>query len=264
MAALIFYYSITGNSLFTARKISENLEGSDLIPIPLVPGSSIDIRSEVAGLIFPVYAWGLPGIVEDFAKKLKIDKGCYIFAVATSGATPAGVLQRLKKILKKKGHDLNSGFLVREDFRNADTGRASVVNLWNLSGINPVSLTERLSEITDIIIKRQNHRTETSSALSIFLGNLLHGIAIKRYKNTDFKFTVDENCNLCGICRRICPRDNIMITSGKLSWKKMHNCESCYGCYNWCPMRAIHLNNGQDIIPGYHNPAVGLEDIMLR
>lgn len=262
MAPMIFYYSVTGNSLYAARKISEKLENAQLIPIPLVPGSSIDIRAKIAGLVFPVYAWGLPRIVEDFVKKLKIDKESYVFAVATSGGTPAGVLRRLNRILKKHGHDLNSGFLVREDFRTADTGKPSVINLWNLSGINPVSLNERLSEITGIVIKHENHGTETSSPSSMFLGNLLHGIAIKRYKNADFKFTADENCNLCGICMRVCPRNNIRIENGGLSWK--HNCESCYGCFYWCPLKAIHLNNGLEIMPGYHHPGIGLEDMLLR
>jgi ferredoxin len=260
MKAKIFYFSSTGNSLYTAREIAGEL-GDEIMPIPKAAGCRNSMGVETIGIVFPVYAWGLPRIVGEFAANLILAPGQYVFAAATCGGTPGDVLGRLKKILKKNGHDLNSGFLLREDFRAGD-GRPSIINLWNLGGIKPVSLKVRLSEITGIIKNRENHKPETSSLPARVLGNLFHDVAVKHYKNADLNFSAGEKCDLCGVCLRVCPRENIVLENGRQSWK--HNCESCYGCFYWCPRQAIRINNNPGIKAGYHNPEISLEDMLLR
>jgi formate hydrogenlyase subunit 6/NADH:ubiquinone oxidoreductase subunit I len=43
----------------------------------------------------------------------------------------------------------------------------------------------------------------------------------------------------------------------------LHHCETCYGCYGWCPNNAIT----GDIVAyneWYHNPEVSLSDILRQ
>ncbi len=261
MKTKIYYFSATGNSLYAARTIAEKLGDTEIISIPKAIKSQIKADSERTGIIFPVYAWGLPRMVTEFAGKIK-DKSRYFFVVATCGGTPAGALGLLRNILNKNGIELNSGFLVKEDFRLDGDNKPTVVNLWNISGIKPVSLKERISEIIDIIENKKNHKPEMSSLPTRILGNAFHRIALKRYKTADLNYLIDEKCDLCGICARVCPRENIRIENGRISWKQ--NCESCYGCYHWCPREAIHFRNGAEIKAGYHHPEITLADVILR
>jgi MinD superfamily P-loop ATPase len=56
-------------------------------------------------------------------------------------------------------------------------------------------------------------------------------------------FSVDDNCNSCGLCERICPIDAIELQNGRPVWVKKH-CTQCLGCINRCPQRAIQHGTG--------------------
>ncbi len=53
----------------------------------------------------------------------------------------------------------------------------------------------------------------------------------------DKTYYINENCNSCGICSKVCPVNNIQMKDGKPIW--LNNCENCLACYNWCPKKAI-------------------------
>ncbi|MDR2796938.1 MAG: 4Fe-4S binding protein [Treponema sp.] len=49
---------------------------------------------------------------------------------------------------------------------------------------------------------------------------------------------INEKCNKCGTCSKVCPTGNIEIKD-KVIFGNI--CESCYGCVHICPQNAIHL-----------------------
>jgi ferredoxin len=51
-------------------------------------------------------------------------------------------------------------------------------------------------------------------------------------------FSVDNNCNNCGICIKSCPVGNITENNGKPAWHS--NCLLCASCELSCPNDAIH------------------------
>jgi ferredoxin len=53
----------------------------------------------------------------------------------------------------------------------------------------------------------------------------------------DTSFEVNERCNGCGLCARICPVGNIEMVEGRPVWQ--HRCETCYACFQWCARKAI-------------------------
>jgi MinD superfamily P-loop ATPase len=75
------------------------------------------------------------------------------------------------------------------------------------------------------------------------------------------RFWVDEKCNLCLNCQRICPSSNIEIKDDKPHWNQ--NCEFCQACVQWCPKEAVHIKN-EDLSRRYHNPAIKVKDIIIR
>jgi len=90
---------------------------------------------------------------------------------------------------------------------------------------------------------------------------MLHKQVIKVFKKEDKNFWVDEKCNACGVCKKICPSNNIQISNdGKHTWK--NNCQACYGCFHWCPNSAIQYNNVSKPIKRQHNLEIKLDDML--
>jgi flavodoxin len=108
----IYYFSGTGNSLVVARSLSERLCGK-LIPIvPLLKKDVIDSNAEVVGLVFPIYDFKTPPIIESFVKKFSKLNAKYVFAIATYGFMPMKAMKKLEKTMQSCGVKLSGGFVV--------------------------------------------------------------------------------------------------------------------------------------------------------
>jgi len=75
-------------------------------------------------------------------------------------------------------------------------------------------------------------------------------------------FISNEKCDGCGICKKICPVDNIEIVDNKPSWS--NHCEGCFACFHWCPKEAIQFGNTNMNIKQYHHPEAKIVDIMKQ
>ena len=76
----------------------------------------------------------------------------------------------------------------------------------------------------------------------------------------DKSFFADEKCTSCGICEKLCPAGNIVITEGKAVWQ--HRCEQCFACLQWCPAEAIQYGKNTKSKKRYHHPEISLKDII--
>lgn len=81
---MIFYFSGTGNSAWAARQLAKRTGdvACDITTLKELPdlGSNRQI-----GFVFPIYAWGAPEIMVEFAKKLPKTQA-FTFGVCTCGA----------------------------------------------------------------------------------------------------------------------------------------------------------------------------------
>ncbi len=112
---MIFYFSGTGNSLYTAERLSTSLQEpicNIAQAIQEKKFSYILSEEERLGFVFPVYAWGIPKPVATFLKNIEISSIApyYTFAVITCGDSIGLTMDTLKKLLKQKNIYLNSGF----------------------------------------------------------------------------------------------------------------------------------------------------------
>jgi ferredoxin len=262
MSTKIFYFTGTGNSLSVARDIAEELEDAELVSIPEALQGDINADTPKIGLIFPVYMWGIPNMVVEFLKKLKLKEGQYIFAVATCAGQPGETLIQLQKLLQEKGADLDAGFAVREASNTIqkDNIFITMARIIERQELTTESGKERLLEIINVISNNQTHKAETSSRLLNIYGRWVYSMAMPRI-NTMGQFFTDDKCNLCLNCQRICPSGNISIVNDKPTWND--NCEFCQACVQWCPREAIHIKN-EDLNRRYHNPEIKVKDIILR
>ena len=66
----IYYFSSTGNTLAAAREFAAKLGDTELISIAdLDRADEVDLSgADTVGIFFPVYCFGLPGIVQKFIR----------------------------------------------------------------------------------------------------------------------------------------------------------------------------------------------------
>jgi ferredoxin/flavodoxin len=264
MKTTIYYFSATGNSLKLARDLGRALGNCDLVSMAKagdIPRPSSDRISDRIGFVFPVYAWGLPRIVRDFVERLDLVEARYIFAVATCVAIPGKTLRELADLCKAKGARLHAGFAVK-------AGRSSLMRLNKLDRIIIAlnrprkqlrSSEDRLGEILGALACLKVHAPETSALLANAFGSMLHGLAMRTFKDMDAHFVVRDACKGCGTCVTVCPRGNVRLESGRPSFT--HNCELCHACIQWCPQFAIRHPGFEANPRQYHNPAVQVSDM---
>lgn len=264
METTIFYFSATGNSLSLTRNLANELGNCDIVPIAkAISNDTIKITTPRIGIIFPVFAWGMPRIVEDFVNKLSFTGKPYIFAIATCVAIPGNTLKDLKKGLQLKGADLHAGFAVK-------AGRSSLMQLNSLDKIiikldrrrlRIKDTDNRMPEMVTKIEKLAIHKPETSSWTANIFGSMFHGLAVKTFKNIDTNFVVEDSCKGCGNCAKLCPRSNIVIEKDRPVF--LHNCELCHACIQWCPNFAIKHPNFDSTLMQYRNKTVKMSDMIL-
>lgn len=259
MKTSIFYFSATGNCLKVTRDLARELGDAELINIAKVNDSQIILTADRVGIIFPVYMFGMPLIVSRFIKKLKADKDKYIFAIATCGGKAANSLGQTEKELEAIGLKLSAGFIIKMPG-----------NYIPLYGALPESKQQemfskeagRIKEIGKIV--RTALLMEIEKDLSVYRGlfSWIYKIGSKKIPAMDSGFWVNEKCNSCGSCVRVCPVENIELIEGKPRW--FHKCEQCMACLQWCPQEAIQYGKKTTGRKRYHNPETKLQDLLLK
>jgi ferredoxin/flavodoxin len=258
MRAEIYYFTGTGNSLAVARDIAKEING-ELISIPsVIDNDRIKTDADVIGIVFPVYMWGMPLIIERFVKKIENLNGKYIFAVATYGGMPGATINMLEKVIKSYNGDLAAGFTVHMPGNYIPMyGAFDEEKQQQLfSGFD-----KKVETIAEHIKSRKKGKKENSN---VFVNLLLSGIINKassgHIPKMDKQFWVDEKCNRCGICKKVCPVNNIDLIDRKPLWQG--NCDQCLACIQWCPEKAIQYGKKTAARKRYHHPNVKVADVI--
>ena len=89
MAANVIYcFSGTGNCLDLAKTIARELGDTEIRSMRTEPVSFDAAGAERVGFVFPCYAGGLPGKVEEYARRVEISPESYTFAVVSCAGYP--------------------------------------------------------------------------------------------------------------------------------------------------------------------------------
>jgi ferredoxin/flavodoxin len=259
----IFYFTGTGNALAISRTLAEGLGDTE---VHRMTPEGADIEGvERIGLVFPVFGWGMPRMVAEFVGKLRPTSDQYVFGVATCGGSQAATLRQLRKVLRSNGSDLDAGFSVHGDFEMSfpKNELMAIIRLmvWLSRNHRPAHFSERTEEILRVIQAKERRTPETSGPLANLLGTLIGGVARTSFRTADKAFGSTDACTSCGICARVCPRENVTLENGRPAWH--HDCEFCYACMAFCPQNAITMNGQAPNTPAHH-PDVSLNDVLWR
>ena len=258
MKSEVYYFTGTGNSLVVARDIAREID-AELISIPsALNKGSVKVNTKVAVIVFPVYMWGIPLIIERFIKKIENLQDKLVYAIVTYGGMPGATVNILEKKLKSCGGKLAAGFTVRMPGNYTpmygaipEEKQKKMFNNWST----------KVKIIAEYINNEKQGKKETSNLLTnLIFSSLIYNLSAKHIPEMDQSFWKDEKCDQCGICQTVCPVSNIQSNNGTPIWKG--HCEQCLACLQWCPQQAIQYGKNTLTRKRYHHPQVDLSDIL--
>lgn len=249
----IFYFTATGNSLAIAKRF-----GAELYSIPKVlKGDQFKFEDEKIGLIFPCYNLSPPRIVREFIEKVTLDSP-YIFVIMTYGNMVLDGINAFVKFAKKNNIHIQYGeaLLMIDNYLPG-------FNIEKQKKIDK-HIEENLQIIIDDISKNKSYIPDVNfvkSTLTVALQGIFNPDSNSAQ---DKKFLVGDNCNACGTCTKVCPRDNITINKNIDKPKPIYggNCEFCLACINLCPRKSIRLKLERNSNARFMNENVTLKDII--
>ncbi len=257
MGTTIFYYTGTGNSLWVARKLSDKLGGTEPVSISTLKDETKAVDADAVGLVFPVYIWGVPAPVIRCIDKLDLPKTGYVFSIAVNAGQVSNTLVQLKKILAQKGIDLSTGFEVKMPSNYIPWGGPGAKEKQH----KLFELAERkITGIAAAIKGKQHLPVEKGPLWQRIFFTAFYKMTFNQVPKMDGKFRVDDKCNECGICGKVCPAANITMREGRPFWN--HRCDQCFSCLQWCPQEAIQYGKKTPAYERYHHPEVRLKDIL--
>ena len=252
----IYYFSGTGNTLWSARRIAELIgNGSSNAELYNIGAeaqkSEVIVEADVVVLLFPSYAYGLPLIVRAFLKKAEF-KTPYIASFVTFGTNPGGTLAEASRILKSKGiGGVYFGLIPAVENYIAIFGPPKEETARQRLALQ----SKATEEAAEMVIRRQTNKINTFRPISAFI-SLLFSIGIKIFYR---HYRVSDACDGCGTCERICPVSAISMRNQRPFFSG--KCEHCQGCLNWCPRQAISFGRLKAGTPRYHHPEISAADI---
>ncbi len=92
----------------------------------------------------------------------------------------------------------------------------------------------------------------------------IYKLSFAKVPGWDKEFWVDEKCNRCAVCVKVCPTHNIDMTGPEERPIWNHRCEQCFACLQWCPREAIQYGRKTPKYERYHHPKVRLQDVLLK
>jgi Pyruvate/2-oxoacid:ferredoxin oxidoreductase delta subunit len=234
---MIYYFSGTGNSKWVAGRLAaltddraENI--ADLQKVS--PAEVIPAAGEPVGLVFPIYAWGAPRIVERFCKLLRIDGGSFAYAVCTCGDEAGNAMKRLKKVFPWQSafsiampnnyipmYDVDSEALAKGKAQKAE------------AQMQKIALSLRQKERIYSVHAGSMAGLKTSVISPMF----------NAFARSTKPFTAGDDCTSCNLCQKICPASAISMQNGKPAWVKKH-CTQCMACISRCPQSCIQYGTG--------------------
>lgn len=248
----IFYFTSTGNCLAAAKKIGGG--SAKLISIPqVVDKPGLSFADDVIGVVFPIYGFGLPKMVKRFLETVKL-QGPYMFAIGTYGNLPGACMLNVQKLAKRHGYrfDYAESLLMVDNYLPGFDINDQIAKLPRKR------VDENLARIITDVQNRKKLEPTAGFGWRAATAAIKHGERLLVNGKQGQRYEINQNCNKCGTCAKVCPAGNISVSDKVIFADR---CEGCLGCVHLCPKNAIHLKNEKNAVR-WCNPDVSLSEMI--
>ena len=236
MKKIIYYFSGTGNSLYTARKLAKAIGGAELVNVRTDPHTAPAQAADVIGFVCPVYEWDIPGSMKNFIEKLSVNPNAYIFMVATYIAILGKSFETVAQLLEAKGARLSYGRAIR-----CVASQCIAYPPFPPEKLMLPYMERQISKVGTEIGRKQQRNYPRMAALTRKRFDKVMVPYLASEHEYDTGFYTDDQCKGCGICAKVCPTYNITMEEKRPVWH--HRCHGCNACVAYCPTRAIQFKS---------------------
>lgn len=262
MSATVFYFTGTGNSLAAAKTIASKLVDAFVVPVAAIAKlrEPYRVTADKIVFVFPVYCAGIPAIVERALAHIEMPAGSYVAAIANCAGSAGAALDIFSQELKRCcGKSLDAGWVIYMPG-----------NYTPLAGSEKPATVERMLKEADNRLLEISCQINQQAVVDCFLPKpLLWPIKVISKLNVSCfplmqkRFRVEASCTGCGLCAKVCPVDNIVMSQGgKPEWLK--KCEQCMACLQYCPVEAINCLWWTKGRRRYRHPQIEVAEIIAQ
>lgn len=249
---MILYFSGTGNSLAISRQLAEKL-GEQVMSLNRAVTQDLSHERRV-GLVFPCYWFNAPRAITELVPRLRLSEEAYVFIVIPCGAQAGNAIWTVRRMLAAKGIDVAYSHKIRVPDNSAvGFGRNPNDQVWKFDRY--AGRLERIAADIAAGVRRCHY------AWWGVAGALCALPAVQRRTLPMLTPAVNvDKCIACGICKDVCPQDNITLTDSKAHCG--NDCTQCLACVHFCPQQAVELNRKPTLKDNqYHHPKVKVGDM---
>lgn len=225
---MIFYFTGTGNSLYAAKELDENI-----ISIPrIIKEEKLEFSADSIGIVCPVYGHEMPGMVKEFIRKASFETD-YLFVVLTYGAYHGGAAEIADLFLRNAGK--------RADYITTIEMVDNFLPVFDMK--EQVAMDKQVEKhLEKIRADLQAKKREIQKAS--LTEKTVHKMYRKMVKNEPetvwAAFRVTDECVGCGICTRVCPAGCIHLEN-QYAVHEPDGCQACYAYVHACPKMAVQF-----------------------
>lgn len=246
---MILYFSGTGNSEYTAKRIAQTTADEVVNLFERIRNDDYsELHSDTPWVIVcPTYAWQMPHIVRDWLLQTELTGEKMIYFVLTCGTNIAGAGLYAKALAKEKD------MIYR--------GTAPVVMPENYIAMfntpdqeDALRIVDRAEEQIDKIADLIDRRAFLEELGGGRVQSMFMNWAFCKFIIGDRKFESTDRCTSCGQCVRSCPTENIFLDEETRRPVWSGRCIHCMACINRCPFQAIEYGSGTEDKERYRCP----------
>lgn len=248
---IIYCYSGSGNCLNMAKNIAKNLGNTDIVMMRSFPAITDARDYKRVGFIFPCYAGGLPGDVEEYVKSIHIKPGTYKFGIVQYAGYMGCGLHKIDEI-------------VGLDYWGGISQQCSAIWLMphnlTMPPVTPEKSQQRSEDMARKVaeeVRIYKHSGKKPPKMAVF--GVMSGRLPDLNKKINAAMTVSDACIGCGTCATVCPKGNIEVVQGKAVIGT--KCIGCMACVQYCPQEAINVGKLTVKRERYHNANVTAADL---